>query len=188
MDSFNFAIASFAVVVALGVTDIANSVHRLLTSRVPVQWSILPLAAAALIGLILSSVWFQLWLLRGVAEVLNFWTLTSLMTQALFVYLAAAASLPDHPELDSDLGAYYWRRRRQIWLPMTLFAASMLAHTVYFGSILPNFPIAFWDWAWRVVPLPVYALLAFSRSGWVHYAGLAILLALLIQRTTDWSL
>jgi hypothetical protein len=45
-------------------------------------------------ALILSAVWFQLWLMRGMADALGYWSLTGLMGEALLVYLAAAAVLP----------------------------------------------------------------------------------------------
>jgi hypothetical protein len=185
VDEFNFAIAAFAVVIGLGATDMANSLHRLLTAAVPIRWSPLPLASAAYIGLVLSSIWFHLWLLRRLAEFLDYWLLTALLAQALLVYLAAAAALPDHVERDSDLAAHYGRRRRNIWIPMALFSASTLATSLYFSTIVPSYPIGLSDWGWRIAPLPVYLMLAFTRSTRLSWLGLVVLTGLLARGAID---
>jgi hypothetical protein len=188
LDEFNFAIASFAVVVGIGVTDIAQSLHRLLIARTNIVWSALPLLAAAYIALVLSTVWFQLWLMRNLADALGFWSLTGLLAQALLVYLAAAAVLPDRPGRDGDIAAYYWRQRANIWLPMTLFSAVTIGFSLYLNWLLPYHSIAAWEWVWRLAPLPVYGAMALSNNALLHWGGLTTLTALLVERTIDWTL
>jgi hypothetical protein len=188
LEEFNFAIVLFSIVVGLGVADIANSVHRLLTAGVKVRWAALPLASSAYIGLVLVMMWYELWSLRRLPAALGFWPLVSLLIELVLIYLAAAGSLPDDPEKEPDLAAFYWRRSRLTWTLMLLFAISYLGHTLYFVAISSHRGMDVWAWAWRLIPLLVFLTMAGSKNRWVHGAGLAVLVGLAVQRTAGWIL
>ena len=78
MERFNFAAVLFSIVVGLGIADIGNSLHRLLTAEVKVRWSALPLATAAYVTLMLVMIWYDLWTLRNLQTTLSFWFLLPL--------------------------------------------------------------------------------------------------------------
>ena len=58
---FSYLAAFVTIVLALGLTDLLTSLHRLLRHAAIVRWAALPLAAALFILLALFSEFFTIW-------------------------------------------------------------------------------------------------------------------------------
>ena len=125
-------VAAFAsIILALAVTDLATSMHRLLRARKRVRWHWLPLSLALLILLSTVQFWwvfFDVWRSRTSFTLGGF--LPDFLTLLLLFFIASAA-LPDEVPADGlDLDAYYFENRTYFWTLFLLLAVSVTASTV----------------------------------------------------------
>src|SRR5262245_51801197 len=94
MELFPYVRAFITIVLALALSDMVQSTHRLLRARAKVIWDIRPLLAAVIVFLSVLSEFFSLW---GVAPVesLSFLELVGLMVTPTLLSVTALAVLPD---------------------------------------------------------------------------------------------
>ena len=127
---FGYLSAFVTVVVALAMTDLLMSVHRLVRARRRVRWHVLPLAAALLIYLTLLTEFFELWRFTTASGV-SFYALAVHLSEPLLVFLAAAAVLPDEVPADGlDLEQFYFSERAYIWTAVLLSGCANIAINV----------------------------------------------------------
>ena len=176
---FSYLAAFVTIVLALGLTDLLTSLHRLLRHAAIVRWAALPLAAALFILFALFSEFFTIWQLTLVSEV-SFAGLFVHLLPTFFIFLAASAVLPDDITGEEfDLDAFYFGNRRYLYLTLALAFAfdaprNMLAdpsdlEAIILGIALPALILA-----------SVFVAMAFSRRRWVHWAGLAFVFAIVV--------
>src|SRR5688500_16254918 len=134
MNSFEYALGLFAIVIGLALADIATSLHRLLRNLRTVKWDARVVFAVTLIMVELVRMWFANWSIRDSALVLSFPYYLALFLQLMLLFLLASAALPDDPEADCDLGKFYDGNRRYLWSLYALFQASYLGLWFYFGG------------------------------------------------------
>ena len=184
---FGYLAAFVTIVLALGLTDLLTSLHRLIRHARIVRWAALPLTAATLILLALFSEFFTIWQLTLVNEI-SFIGLFVHLLPTFFVFLAASAVLPDAIEGEAfDLDAFYFDTRRYLYLTLGLAFAcdaprAMLADSsdlegVLLGIALPTLVVA-----------SVFVAMAVSRRRWVHWAGLTFVLAIVILNFSTHSI
>lgn len=117
---FEYLSAFVTIVLALALTELATSLHRLMRARARVRWRVLPLVAAFFIFLTLMSDFFDLWYATW-SEGISFYGLVAIMLVPLLTFLSAAAVLPDEIEPGGvDLWDHYLAERRYIWGTMLL--------------------------------------------------------------------
>ncbi|MBV9697142.1 MAG: hypothetical protein JO005_09475, partial [Gammaproteobacteria bacterium] len=139
--AFEYALGLFSVLVGLAIADIATSFHRLVRSRAPVRWDPLALLAALYALLLAIGMWFDLWGVRNVASARTFFFYLVMLTQLFLVFLVAAASLPDDPQAEGDLRAFYALNRRYFWTLVLIFQAVYVLLGLYFvGGLLRRGP------------------------------------------------
>ena len=190
MTGFEYGLGIVAVVIGLALTDVAQSTHRLLVRRRAVRWDPLTALVALYVLLTVVRMWFAVWSIRDVGEVLYYPFYVSLFAELFVLYLLAAACLPDEctPE-GVDLRAFYDERRAYIWSLFTVFQASYLAHWFYFAADEAGRPADLLrGMIWPLAPLLIYAALIFIRRRSVHYAALAVLVSLHVGRLWTVSL
>src|SRR5688572_17241309 len=91
---FSYLSAFVTIVLALGLSDLLMSFHRLLRRGRSVRWSGLPVAAALFVLLSLLAEFFSMWGLVAVERV-SFVGLILHLLPTFFIFLAASAVLPD---------------------------------------------------------------------------------------------
>lgn len=178
-------VAAFAsIILALAVTELATSMHRLLRARKRIHWSWLPLAAALLILLGTVQFWwifFDVWRARSSFTLGGF--LPDFLTLLLLFFIAAAA-LPDEvPAEGMDLDAYYFDNRTYFWSLFLLLAvattASNVFHRVTSSTTLPD--VIRWVLASGNLTLVVLsAILIATARRWVHSLLIAFMLIALV--------
>jgi hypothetical protein len=176
--AFEYALGLFAVLIGLAVTDIANSLHRLLRRTREVRWDGLTVLAAGYALMMAVGMWFDLWSVRNVAEARRFFFYLVIMGEFFVLYLICAASLPDEPAERVDLRRHYEENRRYFWGLVALFQLSYLVLGIYFVSpLLARMPggVAFRYYAQMSLLLALPLALASLRSRSLHFAGLALL-------------
>jgi hypothetical protein len=175
---FSYLGAFVTIVLALGLSDLLISLHRLLRHASKVKWAMLPLACALFVLLSLLSEFFSIWSLTMVSRV-TFGGLILHLLPTFFIFLAASTVLPDDIDPDGvDLDSFYFSQRRYIYITLAcaFFAdapRASLAFGFSFEDLLVN------------VAGPSFALglaflaLAFSRWRWLHWLVLGAALALI---------
>jgi len=130
-DLFAYLAAFVSVVLGLALSDMIQSVHRLIRARQRIQWDPLSPLLALAVFLSLLATFFSLW---GDArfERLTFYGLVAFMAQPVLQALLAFAVLPDEvPERGLNLKQFYFDNRRYLVLLLVVI------------SILD------WIWVWR---------------------------------------
>lgn len=174
MEPFEYLLTFAAIILALAVSDLVVSLHRLLAAGAKVKWDWLaPLAALTAFLKILTQ-WWAWYELRGQAGAVTFELFALLVASVAVLFLMASASLPDEAgDAILSLRGYFERVSRRYFLLLAL-----------------NYPIV---WLFvlglegrgdlRALPLlnlgnlvPFLALgLAFWRNRWAQGAFLALL-------------
>ncbi len=184
MTAGEYVSAFASIILALAVTDLATSMHRLLRARARVRWDWLSLAVALLILIATVQYWwvfFDVW-----SSVRSFPLgafLPAFLTLLLLFFIASAA-LPDEVPADGlDLEAYYFENRSYFWILFSLLVVSTTVSAILaratsatsFGDVVR------WIVQSGNVPLlAVFALLLATRRRWVHASLILFMLAALI--------
>ena len=178
-------VAAFAsIIVALAVTDLAHSMHRLLRARKRVRWDWLPLATALLILFATLQFWwafFDIWKSSTIFALGGF--LPPFISLLLLFFIASAA-LPDEvPTEGIDLKSYYVENSTYFWSLFLLLAVSATASAVsreinsetsatdVVRSILAN---------GNLTLVVMSAVLIASKKRWIHVGLVLFMLAALI--------
>lgn len=179
MDAFEYALGFFSLLIGLAITHMAASLHKLLRNADVVRWDPLAILSALYSALLAITLWFDLWRIRDVEATRTLFFYLTLVFEFLIVYLIAASSLPDEAD-EKDLAAFYARDRRYHWILVLVFQLSYSAHWLYF-KYLNDFRGA-WEGLYTVVlSLAIPCLLIASRSRKVHYAGVIMMLLLIVD-------
>ena len=113
-DLFSYLAAFVTIVLAIALTDLVLSTHRLIRARDRIKWDVMPLLAAAFVYLTVLSEFFGLWDEVRV-EHFTFYDLVWLMTIPTLFSLAAFAVLPDEvPARGLNLTTFYFANRRYL--------------------------------------------------------------------------
>ena len=178
MDAFEYAMALISIVVGVAMADLAISFQKLVRHRQTIKWDARAPLAAAFGFVVLFSMWFEIWSVHARPDILTYPMLLSLIVEFLLLFLTATMILPDDPQPDLDLGAYYETNVRAIWGLFLLFQASYLAHWYYFVVMGGNAPLAVLVPALlKVLAAPAAALLLLltPRHKALHLVVLALL-------------
>ncbi|HTU09679.1 MAG TPA: hypothetical protein VMG08_02175 [Allosphingosinicella sp.] len=176
---FSYLGAFVTIVLALGLSDLLMSFHRLLRKARTVRWAGLPIAAAAFVLLSLLSEFFSMWGLVAVERV-SFVGLILHLLPTFFIFLAASAVLPDEVDEEPfDLDAFYFSQQRYFYVTLSL---------AFLGDApraLEGVPFDLGEILAIVAPSTVVALifltLAVSRRRWLHWLGLGLVFALILM-------
>ena len=172
MTPFDYALGLLTILMGLALADVAFSFHRLAVRAGTIRWDGRPLVAAALVLLECVRLWFGQWTLRDSASALTFPVYLGLFAQMLLLVLLASACLPDDPVDDSDLGAFYERRRRYFWALFAGYHILFFGFWLVFGATNANgtSPAGVIDWLRVLAPILCFSLLAAVRRPLLDYA------------------
>jgi hypothetical protein len=180
---FSYLSAFVTIVLALGLSDLLISFHRLVRHGRSVRWAGLPVAAALFVLLALLTEFFSMWGLIAVARV-SFVGLVFHLLPTFFIFLAASAVLPDEVgDGPFDLDAFYFSQRRYFYVTLSLAFlgdAPRALEGVPFNLdailniVAPSATVA-----------AIFLVLAFSRRRWLHWLGLGIVFALILSHVPE---
>lgn len=178
-------VAAFAsIILALAVTDLATSMHRLLRARGRVRWDWLPLAVALLILISTVQFWwlfFEIW--RAGQEFALGGFLPDFLTLLLLFFIASAA-LPDEvPAEGLDLRAYYGENRTYFWSLFLLLAVSTTVSTLLHRANSATAASEVMRWileSGNVTLVVIAAILIATAKRWVHAVLVLFMLAMLV--------
>jgi hypothetical protein len=184
MTAGEYVSAFASIILALAITDLATSMHRLMRARGRVQWDWLPLAVALLILLATVQYWwvfFDAWSSVGSFPLGAF--LPAFVTLLLLFFIASAA-LPDEvPAEGLDLEAYYFENRTYFWILFSLLVVSTTVSAVLARATPATSAGEVMRWILQSGNIPllvIFAVLIATRRRWVHAALILFMLAALI--------
>lgn len=174
-DLFAYLAAFVSIVLAVALTDMVQSVHRLIRARERVKWDPLAPLMALSVFLGLLSVFFSLW---GDARFdrLTYYGLVAFMIQPVLQALLAFAVLPDEiPDRGLDLRQFYFTSRRYWVILLAIIAVTDWVWVIRWAKLHHALDDPeFW---WRFLPnatlSPVLlAIIYFSKSWRVQLLAL----------------
>jgi hypothetical protein len=119
---FSYLAAFVTIVLAVAMTDMIHSTHRLIRSRAKITWDPLPLVFAAIVALFVITEFFSLWTRFNVAEISMPRLLWLLATPTIYTLLAYSV-LPDEvPPEGVNLTEFYLSQRK-VWAVLYAIAA-----------------------------------------------------------------
>jgi hypothetical protein len=180
-------VAAFAsIIVALAVTDLAHSMHRLLRARKRVGWDWLPLSTALLILLGIVQFWWAFFDMWRVSTQFTLGGFLPAFTSLLLLFFIASAALPDEvPPEGLELKSYYVENSTYFWSLFLLLAISATASVVSMrvSSDTTAADIVRLTLASGNLTLVVIAgVLIATKKRWVHAAIVLFLLVALVWR------
>jgi hypothetical protein len=177
---FAYLAAFVTIMLAIALTDMVQSAHRLLRDRSRVRWDFLTPLLALWVFLWVLSEFFSLWL-DARFEKLTFYGLLGLITVPTLTSLAAFAVLPDDvPSEGLDLERFYFENLTYFILLLALINAADVARILAFAirfdgfkEVGPWVPYLMW---WGVT-FACLALMYLVRKRWAQLTSLIGLLA-----------
>jgi len=139
-DLFAYPAAFISIVLAVALTDMIQSTHRLLRARDRVKWDPLTPLLALSVFLGILAMFFSLW---GDArfEKLSFYGLVGFMAGPTLTALIAFAVLPDEvPDAGLDLKKFYFDNRRYLVILLALSAITDGVAVKYIRKALRSWP------------------------------------------------
>jgi hypothetical protein len=176
---FQYLAAFVTIVLAIALSDMLMSAHRLIIARKRVRWSAIPLLAASFVLLNVLSEFFSVWVAANVQSV-SFAYLVLLVFVSGVTAMAAFAVLPDEvPPEGLDLWASYIDRRVYLYCVLTLglmgdIGRSTLHFTDAHGVVPLTLPILRFYFV-DTGAIALLAILAWSKDWRVHAVILSIL-------------
>ncbi|ODP39408.1 hypothetical protein [Sphingomonas turrisvirgatae] len=174
MSLFEFTFALSAVILGLALTHIAATIHKLLLLGKQVKWAIEPVLLAAIVILLIVSVWLGAWGDREQAEVTVGQTLLQ-VAKLLTLYFAAASCLPEPVVAEPiDLRSYYDSTRLLSFGSLVL---SLLLFRIYSIAIDGIPSVLTIGMAVNMILYPVlYVSMIFVRRRWFNILTLGFII------------
>lgn len=187
---FSYLSAFVTIVLAIALTDIIQSTHRLIRARRRVKWDVVPLIFAATVAASVVSEFFALWATFAVIEITFPRLVWILVVPTLFALLAYSV-LPDEvPEEGLDLTKFYIDERRT-WV--AIFALAMVLDIVRSAVLIGHrrdWLAEYLTYVAMLVPISIVALaiMWIGRSRRWDLAGVLLLAAAAIYGMIGWKI
>ena len=179
MSKTEYLLTFISIIIALGVSDLLFSLHKLLRIRSEVKWHWIPLAWTLILFLAIINIWFGIhhYLDDRLSETAGGFVI--LLLPVIFVLMLSMAILPDDPSKDGkNLLDWYFRNKNYIF---TLFILNIV--TFLFIRIFEQYHLTGTFNSQRLMllmPTLIYVILISTRKVWVHSIFTGIHLALFV--------
>ena len=178
MSKLEYLLTFISIIIAIGVSDMLFSLHKLLRIRHEVKWHWIPLAWALCVFLMIINLWFGIhhYLDDKLSETAAGFVF--LLMPVIFVLILSMAILPDNPSKDGkNLLDWYFRNKNYIF---SLFILNILAFL--FIRIFEQYHLTGEFNSQRLfllIPTIIYGVLIASRNIWVHSIFTAVYLVVI---------
>lgn len=179
-DLFSYLAGFVTIMLAIALSDMVQSTHRLLRDRARVKWDVLTPLMAIWVFLWVLSEFFSLWV-DARFDRLTYFGLLGLVTVPTITSLAAFAVLPDEvPTAGLDLQSFYFDNLRLLVILLALINIGDVSRVIIYAARFDGF-VQFEPWipflAMWSVAFASLALMYWVRVRWAQLAGLMMLLA-----------
>jgi hypothetical protein len=189
-DLFSYLSAFVTIVLAIAITDMIQSTHRLIRARRRIKWDVLPLIFAMSVAAGVVSEFFSLWDSFDIAKI-TFPRLVWMLTVPTLYALLAYSALPDDiPEEGLDLTAFYASERRSWVIILGLAIVLDIVRSVDLIGHNREWLIEYATYVATRLPIAVVALAMVwvGRSRRMDVAGMLLLVATVIYGMVDWTI
>lgn len=177
-DLFSYLSAFVTIVLAVAITDMIQSTHRLIRGRARIKWDAAALLFAAVVAANVVSEFFSLWDLFDANRISFVWLMWILLIPTLFALLAYSVLPDDVPAEGLDLRIFYVAERKT-WI--VIYASATLLDVVRSVDIVNDLATRFHHPEWvmqyvthtaKVLPITLIGLWL-MWSGWSRRWDLA---------------
>jgi hypothetical protein len=176
---FAYLAAFVTIMLAIALTDMVQSAHKLLRDRARVRWGVLTPLLALWVFLWVLSEFFSLWL-DARFDKLTFYGLLGLITVPTLTSLTAFAVLPDDvPPEGVDLDRFYFDNLNYFVVLLALLNVADIGRIIAYAIRFDGFrEVGPWlpYLAWWGVTFACLAIMYFVRKRWAQAASLVGLL------------
>jgi hypothetical protein len=192
VETFDYLVGLFSIVIGLGLAEVAVSLNRLLRSA-GLKHDPLVFGPPILVMLMLVAIWFDTWAIRGVPNLFTFPFFVAIFAQLLLLYLLAAACVPKSAKEGVALTAEsYEGNRRYFWLVFSAYQAMYAGFWVFF---MMRKGLTDGDIAGRILlpsggamPLVIGLVMTATRNRIAQGAGLLLLIVWLFVGYWDYAI
>jgi hypothetical protein len=192
VETFDYLVGLFSIVIGLGLAEVAVSLNRLLRSA-GLKHDPLIFGPPILVTLMLVSIWFDTWAIRGVPNLFSFPFFVAIFGQLLLLYLLAAACVPKAANEGLPLKAdSYEGNRRYFWLVFSAYQAMYAGFWIFFAA---RKGLTAGDLAARIflpsgggTPLLIGVVMVATRNRIAQAAGLLLLIVWLFVGYWDYTI
>ena len=175
------------------MSDLVQSLHRLLRARQKVKWSLTALIAAATVFMAILEDFLGILRFTGV-ERFTYFDLLTLIVPAILLSIAAMTVLPDEvPAHGLDLAQRYMDNRRLLYLLQALWVFGVFVRLMDLFQSVTGRTTSTLEMAaifpWQTIPLLcIFALLCWSTSMRIQLVGVIAVFALVNGTIADRSI
>ena len=179
-DLFGYLAGFVTIMLAIALTDMVQSTHRLLRDRARVKWDVLTPLLALWVFLWVLSEFFSLWV-DARFDRLTFFGLLGLVAVPTLTSLAAFAVLPDKvPAEGLNLQRFYFDNLRLLILLLALINIGDVGRIIIYAARFNGF-VALEPWlpflAMWGVTFACLGLMYLVRTRWAQLTGIIGMLA-----------
>lgn len=193
---FSYLSAFVTIVLAVAITDMIQSTHRLIRGRERIKWDAVPLLFAAVVAATVVSEFFSLWDLFDVSKISFARLMWILSIPTLFALLAYSVLPDDVPADGLDLRKFYVTERKS-WI--IIYASATLLDVVRSVEIVNDLATQYHHPEWVMqyiahsavvlgVILIGLGLMWLGRSRKWDLAGVVVVAAAAIYGMSMWTI
>lgn len=168
MSGFEFLFSFYSLLLGLAVARVATGLADHWRTRVKTSFGISTLLLGILVLLSVAQQWLSFWRARDVLT-MGPWEVLTCMGMSLPYIFISQAMLPQAHDDCTDLDDHYLQNSRPLLLALLVPPTVSLAYNVAVQGFNWGYAINY------VLPLVVPIALVFSTRGWLHRAGLSLL-------------
>lgn len=187
-DLFSYLSAFVTIVLAIAITDMIQSTHRLIRARRRVKWDMAPLIFAGAIAIAVLSEFFALWDTFAVTTITFPRLLWMLLVPTLAALLAYSALPDDVPQDGLDLREFYTSERRTWVVMMALLIVFDIARSVELISHRRDWVIEYAMFVGKLLPFTIAGLILMwiGRSRRWDLVGVLLVAAVATYANMSW--
>lgn len=180
MESFDYLVGLYSIVVGLGLAEVAGGMNRLLRTASAKHHPLI-FGPPVLVVLMLVSIWFDVWAVRRIPNILSFPIFLLSFAQLMLLYLLAASCVPVTARENARLtSADYEQNRTYFWRVFSVYQLIYFGFWIFFHMRKGASPVYLFNRALTpsggALPLIVGIGLALTRNRLVQALGLILLI------------
>ena len=184
MENFDYLVGLISIVVGLGLAEVASGINRLLRTS-GAKHDPLVFGPPILVALMLVSIWFDVWAVRRIPNLLSFPFFVVTFAQLMLLYLLAASCVPKTAgETATFTSAEYEENRPYFWRLFSMYELMYFGFWIFFQTKKGLPPAALLERIFEptgaAVPLIIGIAMALFRRRSLQAIGLVLLMGWLI--------
>lgn len=171
MNKFSFLLTFISLFVAIGISDLLLSFHKLLRIRTQIKWYWLLMIWAFIILLLVLNLWFGIYHYFQLDLINTSGGFFIFLLPIIFLLLTSFAILPDKPVPGLNLKDWYFKQKNYIFTLLLLNLVSFSVIKVIQSGFQTLVPLS--------VIIALISVLIFTKKQWIHVVVSLLFLTLI---------